>query len=272
MINLYDYIIEKYNNAAKGDEFYTRLVDIEKGLKQFDFKGKIVYCNCDDPSFSNFYKYFHDNFKNLGLKKLLATYYSDDPYLYEFDGEEKKTSIKSGDFRDNGDIMKQCDIVVTNPPFSAGLPTELVKMCLKYKKDFIFLCKNDWFTRKGAFEFYKSGEVNINNIEVNRFDGPNSSTKVTCYWFTSFDLKKENFKPTKKYSTEAYPKYKNYDAIEVGSIENIPGDYEGNMGVSLSFGKYLNREQYEIVDMLNVPIGEDGHKYFKRLIIKKRTS
>ena len=102
MKSLVEYILEKYNNAHKGDEFYTRLVDIEKEMKKFDFSQKVVYCNCDNPSFSNFYKYFHDNFDKLKIKMLLATYYDAKPMLYEYDGkEEKKTKIKSGDFRDN---------------------------------------------------------------------------------------------------------------------------------------------------------------------------
>lgn len=271
MKSLVEYILEKYNNAHKGDEFYTRIIDIEKEMKKFDFSRKIVYCNCDNPSFSNFYKFFHDNFDKLKIKMLLATYYDDNPMLYEYDGkEEKKTKIKSGDFRDNGDVMKRCDIVVTNPPFSQGLPIDLVNMCLKYDKDFIFLCKNDWYTRKGAFDFYKDGKLNVDNVEVGKFEGPNSSTKVTCYWFTSLPVKKNPFTPNKKYSEADYPKYKNADAIEVGAIENIPADYDGNMGVSLSFAKYLDRAQYEIVGIVNAPVGLDGHKYYKRLIIKKK--
>ena len=273
MNSLVDYLLEKFNNGHHGDEFYTRLKDIEKELSKFNFNNKIVYCNCDNPEFSNFYKYFYDNFNKLGLKKLLATYYSDNPMLYSYDGKnESKTNIKSGDFRENGDVMKQCDIVVTNPPFSKGLPIDLVNMCLKYNKDFIFLCKNDWYTRKGAFDFYKSGKMNIDNVEVGKFEGPNASTKVTCYWYTSFELKKTPITLKKKYTEEDYQKYKNYDAIEVGAIENIPKDYNDNMGVSLSFGKYLDRKQFDIIDVLNKPIGKDGHEYYKRIIIKKASS
>ena len=91
------YIIEKFAAPNNGDEFYTRLKDIEKCCQDFNFSGKVIYCNCDDPSFSNFWKYFHDNFSKLRLKKLMATYYSDDPYLYEYDGKDiNKTKIDSG--------------------------------------------------------------------------------------------------------------------------------------------------------------------------------
>lgn len=271
MISLAQYLYEAYNNAKNGDEFYTRLQDIEKEMSKFNFKNKIVYCNCDDPSFSNFYKYFKDNFNKLGLKLLLATYYDNSPKLYEFDGNNEKVSnIESGDFRDNGDIMEHCDIVVTNPPFSAGLPVDLVMMCQKYNKDFLFLCKNDWYTRKGAFDFYRDGIMNIDNVEVGKFDGPNSSTKVTCYWYTSLPLHKDHRQFTKKYDPSEYKKYKNYDAIETGRIDNIPADYNDNMGVPISYAKYLDRDEFDIVDMLNVPIGADGKKYFKRLIIKRK--
>ena len=271
MKSLANYIIEKYNNANKGDEFYTRLPDIERELSKFNFKGKIVYCNCDNPEFSKFYKYFKDNFNKLGLKQLIATYYDKDPKEYIYDGKnETIKDIESGDFRDNEDILKTCDIVVTNPPFSAGLPTDLANLCIKNNKDFIFLCKNDWFTRKGAFELYKDGKVNIDTVEVGKFDGPNASTHVTCYWYTSLDLKKEKFKFKKSYDENVNIKYKNYDAINVDKYENIPGDYDGNMGVPVSFGKYLDRSQFEIVDILTSPIDINGKSYYKRLIIKKK--
>lgn len=271
MKSILSYILEKYNNANKGDEFYTRLIDIEKELSKFNFKGKIVYCNCDNPKFSNFYKYFKDNFTKIGIKQLIATYYDKDPKQYIYDGKnEVIKDIKSGDFRDNEDILKTCDIVVTNPPFSAGLPTDLANLCIKNNKDFLFLCKNDWYTRKGAFDLYKSCKVNIDNVEVSKFEGPNTNTSVTCYWYTSLDLKKDNINLKKSYDENVNIKYKNYDAINVDKNENIPNDYKGNMGVPVSFGKYLNRSQFEIVDLLNKPIDINGKVYYKRLIIKKK--
>ena len=271
MISLQSYILEKYNNAHKGDEFYTRLVDIEKELKKFDFKNKVVYCNCDNPSFSKFYKYFKDNFSKLGLKQLIATYYDNDPKKYVYDGKnENIQDIESGDFRNNEDTLKTCDIVVTNPPFSKGLPTELANLCIKNNKDFLFLCKNDWYTRKGAFDLYKAGKVNIDNVEVSKFDGPNSDTNVTCYWFTSLELKKDKVNLKKSFDENVNIKFKNYDAINVPKNEDIPNDYDGNMGVPISFGKYLNRSQFEVVDILISPIDINGKNYYKRLIIKRK--
>ena len=139
MKDLINYINEAFNDAKNGDEFYTRIEDIEKGLSHFNFSGKIIYCNCDDPSFSNFYKYFHDNYSKLGIKKLIATYYSDKPELVEYDGKnEKRTPIKSGRFQDNQEYMKQCDIVVTNPPYSDNMPMELIELCYKNNCNFIY--------------------------------------------------------------------------------------------------------------------------------------
>ena len=108
MKNIIQYINEQngYVYANGGDEFYTRMRDIEKELKNYDFRGKTIYCNCDDPSFSNFYKYFHDNFKRIGLKHLIATYYDENPLRYDYDGENETTQeIESGRFQDNADIM-----------------------------------------------------------------------------------------------------------------------------------------------------------------------
>lgn len=273
MINLNNFITEKFNNANKGDEFYTRLKDIERCMPEFgyNFKNKVVYCNCDDPSFSKFYQYFHDNFSKLGLKLLYATYYDDKPMCYEYDGnEEKKTPIESGDFRENGDIMDKCDIVVTNPPFSQDLPYQLADMCIQRKKKYIFLCKGNWFSHKKPFELYKKGKLNVGSKEVGTFDGPNSTTHVACYWFTNVPLKKDKLQLTQKYDEAKYPKYANYDAIECKNYKDIPADYDGKIGVPVSFAKYLNREQFQIIDSI-APKGKDGDpkkNYFQRLIIK----
>lgn len=265
------YFFEKYNNSKNGDEFYTRLKDIEKELSKFDFRNKTVYCNCDNPEFSKFYKYFHDNFNELKLKLLIATYYDENPMRYEYDGAHETTvEIESGDFRQNEETLKRCDIVVTNPPFSAGLPISLVEMCKRNKKDVLFLCKNDWYTRSGAFEYYKSGFIDVDSTEVGTFDGPNSSVHVTCYWYTSLPIKKPCVETLQEYDIDEYPKYVNYDAIEVKKNTEIPAGYDGVMGVPISFAKYLNRSQFDIVGVLNTPKGANGKVYFKRLLIRHK--
>ena len=87
---------------AKDDEFYTQMIDIENCIENFDLNNKVIYCNCDDPSFSNFYKFFKINFAKLGLKRLISTYKSDEPYRYDYDGiNEIKTPIESGLFEYN---------------------------------------------------------------------------------------------------------------------------------------------------------------------------
>lgn len=129
-------VIEGFNFANNGDEFYTRLSDIAREIPNYDWSNLVVYCNCDDPSQSNFYKYFKANFRNLGLKSLLATYYSDNPQMFVYDGiSEKSYPINSDRFQDNSHIMGMCDVVVTNPPFSSGMVVELIDML-----------RNEWST------------------------------------------------------------------------------------------------------------------------------
>lgn len=111
-------LLEAFRNALSGDEFYTKYSDIQKELSNYDFSNMIVYCNCDKPDSSNFVKFFKDNFSVLGLKKLMATFSGTEPFLYEFDGiKDKKTEIASGRFQDNIELIRQCDIIATNPPF-----------------------------------------------------------------------------------------------------------------------------------------------------------
>lgn len=270
MNSLFDYILEKLNDAKNGDEFYTRLKDIERGLKPFDFRGKIVYCNCDNPEFSNFYKYFHDNFDKLGLKKLLCTYYAENPKLYVYDGkDEQKKEIESGEFQKNSEIMKQCDIVVTNPPYSNNMPVELIEMCIKNKKDYIFVGPLHLPLHKEAFELIKNEQLYSTPISINNFERPDGSNKKSpsCWWTNIYV--EHPWKPTKEYDPDKYPKYDNYDAIECSTWKDIPKDYDGKMGVPYRFICNLNKDDYKILDIKRT-MKLNGKTLGSRLVIEKK--
>ena len=267
---LINYINEAFNDAKNGDEFYTRIEDIEKGLKYFNLSGKIIYCNCDDPSFSNFYKYLKDNFDKLGLKQLLATYYSDKPKLYTFDGKnEISEEIKSGRFQDNEHIMKRCDMVITNPPYSDNMPVELIEMCIKNNTDFAFVGPLHLITNKKAFELVKNNKLFSTPSSVNKFLRPDGSyMNAPACWWTNIEVNIPEFKLTKTYNESDYPKYDDYDAIECNPSSDIPKDYEGKIGVPYRFITKYNKKQFEIVDMLSPKL--NGKKKMKRIIIKRK--
>jgi hypothetical protein len=129
-----------FNNAHSGDEYYTKYRDVENELSHYNFSGMIVYCNCDNPESSSFVAYFKKNFKSLGIKCLLATFNGVQPILYRYDGVQETTKpIPSGRFQDNTKILKVCDIIVTNPPFSNGMAVELIKMIIGAGKKFIII-------------------------------------------------------------------------------------------------------------------------------------
>src|SRR3989338_3999891 len=221
-------------NRAKKDEFYTRLVDIEKELKHYkdQFRGKVVYCNCDDPFESNFFKYFAANFKEFGLKKLIATSFSGSPItgkqlsLLEMEGvknEKKKEPLKieitevldgdqdgavdiddvkqllrrdkntvtplkdGGDFRSDEciELLKQADIVVTNPPFS--LFREYVAQLVEYNKKFLILGNDNAIAYKEFFVFIKGNKVWTGYSKVKEFKQPDGTIKKfgNVGWYTN---------------------------------------------------------------------------------------
>ena len=271
MQSIQNYIFEKFNDAKNGDEFYTRLQDIENGLKSFDFANKVVYCNCDNPKFSNFYKYFKDNFNELKLRKLYATYYDEDPKLYtiskEIDGIQV-TDIKSGRFQDNVDILKKADIIVTNPPYSDDMPIELVKLCLDNKKDFIIVGPLHLAIKRDMFNYLKDEQVFSIPVSINKFDRPDGGTKnaPSCWWTNIYIPRK--FKATKKYDTNKYPKYDNYDAIDCKNYEDLPNDYDGVIGTSYRFICYMNKDEWELVDYKKLKL--NGKTTSTKLLIKRK--
>ena len=305
-------------NKAKKDEFYTQLSDIEKELNNYrkEFKDKIVFCNCDDPYESNFFKYFAMNFNFLGLKKLIATCYATSPVAYTqlslFDVEglkiERKNSKKAykieitevidnnndgaidlsdveyliknkkntltilkgdGDFRSDECIalLKESDIVVTNPPFS--LFREYVAQLIEYNKKFIIMGNTNALSYKEIFKLFKDDNIRTGytNFNVGMYffvpdntekfhkivDGKKMVRVAASCWFTNLPVKKHNEKLIlfKKYSPEYYPKFDNYDAINVNKYNEIPCDYYKYMGVPITFLDKYNPEQFKIIDGLH---------------------
>ena len=276
----------------KNDEFYTQFTDIERELSHYKdhFKGKTVLCNCDDPRVSNFFKYFALNFEYFGLKRVITTCYKNNcPDLFSqntaeqavyliYDGNNgasmpdwDKVDVKplrgDGDFRSREciELLKQSDIVVTNPPFS--LFREYVAQLMAYHKRFLIIGNQNEITYKEIFPLIKANRIwlgyNSGNME---FKVPaDSEPRATRYWqdetgqkwrsmgntcwFTNLDISKrhEEMILYKRYTPEEYPKYDNYDAINVDKVKDIPCDYDGVIGVPITFLDKYCPKQFEII-------------------------
>jgi hypothetical protein len=278
--------------ATKQDEFYTQLSDIEKELRHYNehFKNKTVLCNCDDPRVSNFFKYFINNFEKLELKKVISTCYQNDkPDLFsqnkashgiyfEYSGEQKKqklpdpAKIKPRELKEDGDfrseecvnLLKQADIIVTNPPFS--LFREYVEQLMEHKKKFLIIGNHNAITYKEIFSLLKANAIWLGYSHPVAFmvpdhyemravrswrgdDGTNWRSLGNACWFTNLDIEKrhEELPIYTNYDKKLFPAYDNYDAVEVSRYKEIPKDYDGVMGVPLSFLEKHNPEQFDIV-------------------------
>jgi hypothetical protein len=278
--------------ATKQDEFYTQLSDIEKELRHYTahFKGKTILCNCDDPKVSNFFHYFSHNFEKLKLKKVITTCYKNqDADLFskntskvgvylEYEGEKNGNRVPSakqigihrlegdGDFRSEEcvELLKQADIVVTNPPFS--LFREYVEQLVKYEKKFLIIGNQNAISGKEIFGLIKGNKIWLGYTHPVAFivpdhyemrevrswrdaDGTNWRSMGNACWFTNLDIQKrhEELVSVREYAAKEYPSYDNYNAIEVSRYKDIPGDYDGVMGVPVTFLDHYNPEQFEIV-------------------------
>ena len=310
--------------SAKKDEFYTQLSDIESELKHYEkhFKDKVVFCNCDDPRNSNFFNYFAYNFEKLGLKKLITTCYknqetdlfadesTEKAVFLEYYGDKNGNKIQDaeeigiiplkgdGDFRskESIDLLKQADIVVTNPPFS--LFREYVDQLVKYDKKFLIIGNINAITYKEIFKLIKenkawlginmgrgiSGFIVPDHYELygtetsidsfgNRIISPNN-----CLWLTNLDTFKrhEDIVLTKKYygNEIEYPYFDNYDAINVNKTQDIPMDFAGVMGVPITFLHKYNPEQFELIKFRKGNDEKDlsinGKCPYFRILIKNR--
>ena len=255
--------------SAKNDEFYTRYTDVEKELTHYKkhFKNKVVLCNCDDPTWSAFWKYFHLNFSILGLKKLISTHYDKEKPAYKMEyagGDDSNIEagaitplMGNGDFRIDEclDLLDEADIVVTNPPFS--LARSYIATLMKYSKPFLIIGDLNWITCKEVFPLLRNNKIWLGYNNVKEFIQPDGSTQKfgNKLWFTNLDHNKRHEKLflSKNYSPEEYPHYDNYDAINVNKVSDIPYDYEGVMGVPLTFLNAYNPEQFEIVTLGSSP-------------------
>ena len=257
--------------TAKNDEFYTQLTDIEKECKHYRdfFRSKVIYCNCDDARESNFFKYFAMNFEFLGLKKLITTGFKADGHgvIFTYEGDKNGNHIVddeeivvtemqgNGDFRSEEciAILKEADVVVTNPPFS--LFREYVAQLMKYNKKFLIIGNQNAITYKEIFPLIKENKLWLGMNYCKEFIQPNGEIKNfgNICWFTNISNKKRNtpLDLYKKYSAEEYPTYDNYDAIECGKVADIPMDYDGVIGVPITFLDKYCPEQFEIVELGN---------------------
>ena len=323
---------------AKKDEFYTKLDDIAKELKNYRpyFKDKVVFCNCDDPYESNFFKYFALNFNALGLKKLIATCYNGSPIagdelplIFEIEeSEPKKIAYKveitevhdynndgainladvqylvqneknvlsilkgngSFDSSESIELLKEADIVVTNPPFS--LFREFLSLLDKHGKQFIIIGNTNALTYKETFKMFQEDKIRTGYTNFNvgmffqvpdtyeKFHHVENGRKVarvsTSCWFTNLPVAKHNEDLIlyKHYTPEEYPTYDNYDAINVNTYTDIPCDYDGAIGVPITFLDKYNPNQFEIVKFRKGNDDKDlsinGKCPYFRIIIKKK--
>lgn len=296
---------------AKQDEFYTQLSDIEKELRHYRhyFKGKVVFCNCDDPYESNFFKYFALNFKSLGLKKLISTSYSGSPvagnqlpFFDEFQGDRPPYKVEitevpdlngdgavdlvdvelllkskgnvltrlagNGDFRseESRALLKEADIVVTNPPFS--LFRQFLGQLIESKKDFIILGNQGAISYAEVWPLLQKGDLwlGVNSGDMafrvpeyyepreTRFWQDESGQKWRSFgnicWFSNIDhaRRHEEIPLFRKFSPDDFPQFDNYEAINVNKVKDIPSDYYGAMGVPITFLAQHNPMQFELVD------------------------
>lgn len=316
----------------KKDEFYTRLVDIERELRHYRsfFKDKVVYCNCDDPYVSAFFEYFAKNFEVLRLRKLITTCYKSQR-LDLFSQNDSERAIKlvyaggapnslptpddigvemlrgDGDFRSQEciELLKQADVVVTNPPFS--LFREYIAQLVEYDKKFIVIGHQNAITYKEVFPLIRDNKIWLGygfKGNAGHFIAPFYEDVATAtariegtirvsgvVWYTNVDHNKrhEELILVERYygNEEAYPRYDNYDAIEVSETRRIPCDYEGVMGVPITFLTKYNPDQFEVIGATEsegtgfsaglwdpssgVPQAMVGGKrLFKRLFIRNR--
>lgn len=283
---------------AKNDEFYTRLEDVEAELQHYPnaFRGKVVYLNCDDER-SAFWKYFSQHFEELGLKELVATKYPEGLLfrLKTVGGTVEVVDMEGdGDFRSPEciEVLKRSDIVVTNPPFS--LFRTLIEQLSEHGKEFLLLGNLNAVTYKEVWPLIQGGELWLGGTPSYLAfrvpaDSPPKSTRFWVdeegckwrslgngAWVTNLDCRRRHqpLPLTEKYTSEDFPKYSNYDAIEVSRVKDIPVDYPGVMGVPITFLGKWNPDQFEIVGFY---YGDDGQILrltdyipYRRILIRRR--
>lgn len=307
--------------SSKSDEFYTLLEDIERELEFYKdcFRDKTVYCNCDNPRESNFFKYFFNNFESLGLKKLISSYYvpnaqtlfdesvSEHGGYVECTSDDLNTDIADlpcrpfsgdGDFRSQEcvTLLKQADIIVTNPPFS--LFREHISQIARYNKDFLIIGNINAITYQEVFHLIQSNKAwlgvhlgrGISGFKVpDHYEMYGTETYIAdngdriispnnCLWLTNLDVKSRHnlLKLTKVYNGNEglYPKFDNFNGINVNKTQDIPMDYDGVIGVPITFLHKYNPSQFEIIRFRKGDDGKDlsinGKCPYFRILIKNK--
>lgn len=286
----------------KKDEFYTQLVDIEKEMVHYTrhFRDKVVYCNCDIPGVSNFWKYFYDHFEELGLRELRATFFGENASYCQYNGVNTITTELegNGDFRSDEciRILEDSDIVVTNPPFS--LFREYITQLDKFNKDFLIISNINAITYKEVFPLIQANKVwlgvcfgrGISGFIVpDHYELYGTETEVqengdriispnNCMWLTTLDNEKRHVPidlvKTYKGNEESYPSFDNYDGINVNKTQDIPSDYTGAMGVPITFLNKYDPEQFEIIKFRKGNDDKDlrinGKAPYFRILIKRK--
>ena len=268
------------------------LSDIENELRHYrdHFKGKVVYCNCDDARESNFFKYFSMNFDGLGLKKLISTGYKKDGRGVKlvYDSENKDTNVEllegDGDFRSEEcvKLLDEADIVVSNPPFS--LASLYMQQLIEHGKKFLIIGPLNLIKYKDTFPYFMKGLAwpGVNWVKSFTEPGGKVMKMGNVVWYTNLDHKKRHEKIVcvEKYDSVKYPKFDNYDAINVDKVKDIPKDYYGVMGVPITFFIKYNTEQFEIVGELNNGSDNefdyakpmiDGKVKYMRILIRRKS-
>ena len=274
--------------VAKNNEFFTRLCDIEEELSHYrdHFQDKVIYCNTDDPKNSNFWRYFHQHFSELGLRKLISTYYDSNPYRTDYSGGNDdnisvgvRTKLNgNGDFRSSEclDILRESDIVVTNPAFS--LIRQFIPVLMENEKDFIIIGSLTACSYKSIFPYICDNRLWLGCFPVGKdmyFDAPDDykewvvQNKRSGYRIIDGDVKKrlgsacwlttldhdERHIPLElncEYDPESYQRFDYYeDVINVDRLSDIPKDYDGVMGVPITILGHHDPDQFEILDCLN---------------------
>ncbi len=303
-------------DSERNDEYYTQISDIEKELFHYKdfFENKTILCNCDDPRVSNFFRFFALNFNNFKLKRLITTCYKNqdadlfsqhncekavwidyrgnpnDSTSTDFSTIEIKQLNGDGDFRSQEciEILKQADIVVTNPPFS--LFREYIMQLVQFDKKFIIIGNKNAVTYKEVFNLIKENKVWIGYRNMNSdfwFEVPEGNVyeklvsgkklkHIMACWYTNLPTQKqlEEIIPYKEYTPEEYPKYDNYDAIDVGQVLDIPKDYYEPMGVPITFLDKYNPNQFEIIKFRKgndeKDLSVNGKCPYFRILIKRK--
>ena len=303
--------------GAKNDEFYTRLTDIEKEMAHYKrhFKGKTVFCPCDDPHASKFFQYFSKNFEHLGLKRLItACYKSTNPLgmslhdderamWLEYNGDANGNRVPDpdeigvhhfdgdGDFRSHESLalLRTADIIVTNPPFS--LFRDFMDLMIAEKKKFLVVGNFNAVSYKKIWSSILSGNLwlGVNHLKEFITPGGDIAKFGNVVWFTNLNHPKRNDEIVcyRRFNRADYPKYDFHNAVEVSKVKDIPTNYNGIMGVPITFLEKWNPKQFEILGLMNTgeknpgirypntPTGDpviDGVKKYARILIRHRAA